>query len=583
LSAAIGRHLLWPLVLALACRPMPAAIAQTAAPDTAPRGACPMPAPLAAQPPPSPPRGSARPDACQPPPVPAGPQAWGVIGLSGFASGLAVAPNGAIYAPLFGIGFDINYGLQPNKQLYLFLDNHFGVERGAAHGPGVSQRVFDAAYGLAWNYWDALEFRVFGDALNNLNRGTSLTAPEGFRDGWGIENRYYFPNADIYDVNRLGYVGFGYYPSQSLVGNNGQSFKPSLFAHGYLTLSLPTPLTSYLFGGIGMTGESGAGLRLFDSDAGIAIRPIAGRQNLEFRLGDAVSYDLKAGLARNYVYGAVALGFEAGPSSDPEAAMAPSPAFNWPEAWGTIGVPFYVASSHMAPNGVAFAPIANITSDLNLGLLPRKKLYLFWDGDFWEQHSYSTFGSEQSYSGFSRREMDSNLGLAWNYFSVLELRASVYALNNLNRGVSSAIPVGDDQGIMLENRYNFASPNPYDVGRSSFVGLGYIPTEDLVGGNGESFRPGPFAHAYLARGLPIPWFCSYLYADMQVTAEHTALPRLFDTDVGWAVRPIAHWQALEFRIGDDVSQDVVAATTRNLIYGAIRLNFGPGKFTPLSQ
>jgi hypothetical protein len=151
----------------------------------------------------------------------------------------------------------------------------------------------------------------------------------------------------------------------------------------------------------------------------------------------------------------------------------------------------------------------------------------------------------------------------------------------LNRGVSLVNPVGGKEGVILENRYNFATPDPYDVGRSSFVGIGYIPTENLVGDNGASFRPGPFVRAYLARDLPIPWFRSYLYAGLQFTAEHTGLPRLFDSDVGWAMRPIAHWQNLEFRIGDDVSQDIVAAATRNLIYGAVRLDFGPGGFRGL--
>jgi hypothetical protein len=65
---------------------------------------------------------------------------------------------------------------------------------------------------------------------------------------------------------------------------------------------------------------------------------------------------------------------------------------------------------------------------------------------------------------------------------------------------------------------------------------------------------------------------------MQVTAEHSAEPRLFESDVGVAVRPIARWQNLEFRIGDDLSQDIAAAATRNLVYGAVRLNFGPAGF-----
>jgi hypothetical protein len=559
------RPAFWLLVLGSTYRPTSDAIAQTPALTLAPPACA---------------AGSGGP--C-PPPAPSGPEAWGVIGFNGYFSGLRAAPNGVTYDPLLSLSSDINVGLLPNKRLYLFLDNGFGVQRKAPSASGVSQREFDADYGIAWNYWDSLELRAFGYALNNLNRGTSLASPEGFKDGIGIESRYYFPYPNIYDISRLGWVSVGYYPSQALVGNNGESFKPSFFARGYLTRTLPTPFTSYLYGGIELTGENSAGLRLIAGDVGVAIRPIADMQNLEFRVGDAVTDDLKAGLTWNYVYGAARIGFESGPSSGRQDA-ASSWAFGWPEAWGGVGLPVYVASSHMAPNGVAFAPVFSVTSDLNLGLLPRKQLYLYWDGDFWGQHSAQGItNAHQGGFDFSKREMDSSLGLAWNYFDSLELRASVYALNNLNRGVSNAVPEGGKQGIVLENRYYFASPNPYDVGRSSFIGFGYIPTENLVNVDGASFRPGPFARAYLARDLPIPWFRSYLYAGMQVTAEHSAEPRLFESDVGWAVRPIAHWQNLEFRVGDDLSQDIAAAATRNLVYGAVRLNFGPAGFGRFEQ
>jgi hypothetical protein len=518
------------------------------------------------------------------PPLPAGPSLWGVVGLGGYVTGLREAPNGLSYDPLLSLSSDINFGLLPNKRLYLFLSNDFWVQRDASGGLGASQREFDADYGIAWNYWDSLEFRVFGYALNNLNRGTSLSTPSGYKDGVGIENRYYFPTADIYDVGRLGYVGLGYYPSKAMVGNNGQSFTPGLFVHGYLTQSLPTRFASYLYAEVGVVAENAADPRLFNGDFGVAVRPVADLQNLELRIGDRVSDDLKAELTRNYVYGSVRLGFEPGGSSGADGEALSSANFSWPRAWGEIGLPAYVASSRMAPNGVPFAPIFGITSDLNLGLLPHKELYLFWDGVFWQQHSGPGItNANQGGFDFSKREIDSNLGLAWNYFDSLELRGSAYALSNLNRGVSLGAPEGGKQGIMLENRYYLPGFDPYDIGRASFVGLGYIPTEDLVGGNGASFRPGPLVRTYLTRDLPIPWFRSYLYAGIEVIAEHTALPRLFDTDVGWAVRPLAGWQSLEFRVGDDVSQDIVAATTRNLIYGAIRLNFAPGGFGRVSR
>ena len=118
--AAFVRPLSWILMLGGTWRPMPGAVAQTPAPAIGPTATC-----------------AAGPDAPCPPP--SGPQAWGVVGFNGYAT---------------------------------------GVRRTASASPGVRQREFDAEYGIAWNYWDSLELRVFGYAPYNLNRGTSAAAPE---------------------------------------------------------------------------------------------------------------------------------------------------------------------------------------------------------------------------------------------------------------------------------------------------------------------------------------------------------------------------------------------------------------------
>jgi hypothetical protein len=522
---------------------------------------------------------------------PAGPVVWGVVGVTGYATGTHEAPNGFAFDPLVGLDSDLNYGLLPNKQLYLFLQDGLWVQRSAPGASGKSQRELDADFGLAWNYFDSLELRASAYSLNNLNRGTSVARPSGYNDGLALENRYYFspPDlypTDIYDIGRLSFVGLGYYPTKELIGNNGQTFRPGLFVHGYMTEDLPTPLRSYLYGGAQMTAQDGATPRLVDLDMGLALRPFADRQNLELRLGDSLVDDLRAHVTRNLVYGSVRLAFGvqqpnsgAGSTSGLGSILPTS----WPEAWGVVGLPVYVASSRMGPNGVPFSPIFDVTTEINLGLLPKKQLYLFWDGDFWGQHSGSgiTNASQGSFD-FSKREMDSELGFAWNFFDSLELRGSVYALNNLNRGISLTDPAGGKQGVKAEGRYYFPTPDPYDVGRSSYVGIGYMPTEDLVGGNGASFRPGPFADAYLAHDLPIPWFESYVYADMRAIAQQTSALRLFETDAGWAIRPFRNWQNLEFRVGDNLTADVDANATRNLIYGAVRLQFGPGGFSRLS-
>jgi len=110
----------------------------------------------------------------------------------------------------------------------------------------------------------------------------------------------------------------------------------------------------------------------------------------------------------------------------------------------------YLSGKHEAPNGLAFDPLVGLTSDLNIGLLPRKQLYLFWQSDFWVQSG--AVGAPVT----SQREVDADLGLAWNYFGPLEFRASAYALNNLNRGCSLARPDGYKDGWKLENRYTSA-------------------------------------------------------------------------------------------------------------------------------
>jgi hypothetical protein len=245
-----------------------------------------------------------------------------------------------------------------------------------------------------------------------------------------------------------------------------------------------------------------------------------------------------------------------------------------------VALPVYIGGSHMASNGVPFTPILGVDSELNLGLLPDRQLYAYLNGNFWGQHSGPV--PNQGGFDFSKREIDSQLGLAWGVVDWLELRTSLYTLDNLNRGFSLSEPAGGKQGIALEARHYLATANPYDVGRAGYIGVGYVPAGDLVGGNGASFRPGLFADAYLTRGLLIPWLQSYVYTGLRVTARQASALRLFETDSGWAFRPFRYWRNLEFRVGDDLTADVESNATRNLVYGAVRLEFGPRGFAGLA-
>jgi len=235
---------------------------------------------------------------CESPPAPSSPPVWGVVGLMGYPTGEHEAPNGLAFDPLVGLTSDFNIGLLPRKQLYLFWQANFWVQSGAAGAPVASQREFDAGLGLAWNYFNSLELRASAYALNNLNRGFSLARPDGYKEGWKIENRYYFGSGDIYDVGTLPFVGIGYYPSGSLVGNNGQVFQPGLFAGGYLTQDLATPFRSYFYGGLRLTAESVANPRLLDTDIGFAMRPFSDHQGLELQLGYNRTDDVQAHVTR---------------------------------------------------------------------------------------------------------------------------------------------------------------------------------------------------------------------------------------------------------------------------------------------
>ncbi len=361
-----------------------------------------------------------------------------------------------------------------------------------------------------------------------------------------------------------------------MVGNNGQSFKPGAVAEAYLTHDLPTPFRSYLYGDVQLTAQSPATPRLLDADLGLAFRPLDDWQSLEFRLGNKLGEDFRAGGVKELVYAAVRIDFGLDASASPTSngvANGPGSLLR-PDIWGVAGLPVYATGSRMAPNGVPFTPIFALTNDFNLGLLPNKKLYLFWDGTFWAQHSGAGItNANQGGFDFSRRELDTELGLAWTYFDSWELRTSGYMLNNLNRVISPGTDDGSKEGIKVENRCYFDTATPYDISRLNFVGFGYMPAGSLIGNNGAGFDTGLFAHAYLARDLPLTWLTSYVYADLQVTSQNVITPRLLNADVGLAMRPFSGVQNLEFRLGSTVSDDVRGGTVRTTAYGAVRISY----------
>jgi hypothetical protein len=260
------------------------------------------------------------------------------------------------------------------------------------------------------------------------------------------------------------------------------------------------------------------------------------------------------------------------PTQQCDPSIARGRATHWPEVWGYMGVSGILTGQRMAPNGVLFDPLFMVDINLNIGLLPNKKLYVFTESKFWMQKpGLGITNPSQGSFDFSKREFDFDAGIAWNYFDRFELRASAYSGANLNRGISLISPAGFKDGVLLENRYYFGSANVYDVSRLSFVSIGYYPTKSLVGGDGSDFHPGVFARAYWT--YDIPWIRSYIYSDLQFTAERIIKPRLLSLDAGLATRPFSQFENLEFRIGNEVTEDVQANTTRDLVYGGVRVAY----------
>jgi hypothetical protein len=395
------------------------------------------------------------------------PEIWGVAELKVYATGERMAPNGSAFAPLFSSAFSLNLGLLPKKKLYVFSDSIFWAERAGSgitnSNQGVfdfSKREFDLNAGVAWNPFDRFELRLSGYTFDNLNRGTSAGASSGENDGLQVEGRYYFGNANIYDLNRLNFIALGYLPSKSLIDGDGDPFRPGLFARAYVTWDIPF-IRSYLYADASITAEQVATPRLLTVDAGLAFRPFPLAQNLEIRLGDDLTSDLRNGVNQNLVYGAVRLSFYDGPAIRSESTMGDfSPFGLWPEVWGDLGVKLYAAGSRMAPNGIAYQPLFSSDFSLNIGLLPQKQLYFFAETAFWAQRSSSggTASNEEQYD-YSKREFDMDVGVAWNYFNRLEVRVSAFALNNLNRGLSATNPAGYNDGVLLENRLYLGNGN----------------------------------------------------------------------------------------------------------------------------
>jgi hypothetical protein len=214
---------------------------------------------------------------------------WGnaSIGVYPFDSRI-VAPNGRVYTPIGRLGFDLNIG---NDSIYVFDENVLLLQKAT---PGVtnadqgnfdfSKREYDFKVGLAARPFadKHIEFRFWGTALNNLNRGGSATVPQNYNDGTAGEGRYYFSGKRLW-----GYLSGGYYLTGTLVEPNGQPFRPRIFGGANLNYNLlEVPQKLYAFTDITVINHFG------HFEGGLAYRPLRNLPDTEVRFSGSKYLDL---------------------------------------------------------------------------------------------------------------------------------------------------------------------------------------------------------------------------------------------------------------------------------------------------
>lgn len=244
----------------------------------------------------------------------------------------------------------------------------------------------------------------------------------------------------------------------------------------------------------------------------------------------------------------------------------------WPELWGFTGLSVVASGNKMAPNGKVYNPLGTVNLDFNVGLLPQKKLYLFGLGTFWAQKpTGGVTNPSQGNFDFSKRQFDFTLGAAWNYWGPFEARVFAYSFNNLNRGFDLNVPFGYNDGFAIENRFYFSGTNIYDLPRLNLLSIGYYPTKDMIGADGQTFHPGLFLRAYLTYEFVPRQY--YVYADTEMISEKAVSPRLLLFDDGFAARPFTRINGLEFRLGVYDTVDVRVDNVRTLLYFVAQVLF----------
>jgi hypothetical protein len=250
----------------------------------------------------------------------------------------------------------------------------------------------------------------------------------------------------------------------------------------------------------------------------------------------------------------------------------------WQSVWGLVGLRVIPEGPKVAPNGLEYHPSFSIDLNCNFWVWPRQGLYLFGDLRFWgEKPENGVTNGRDGGLGFSKRQFDLYGGPAWNYAGPWEARVFGYSWNNLNRGLDLVTSTGFNDGFVVENRYYLSQEYAklgqpgFDVAKATFLSVGFVPTKEMVGNDGQLFKPGLLLRAYLTYDLPN---CPcYAFGDATFLSERSLHPKLLTFDVGLAARPFHSWQQWEFRLGAENTADFQVGNVHNLWYVSLRYIF----------
>jgi hypothetical protein len=268
-------------------------------------------------------------------------------------------------------------------------------------------------------------------------------------------------------------------------------------------------------------------------------------------------------------------------TSDEVGCAEPLP---WETVWGLAGVHVFGAGPKEAPNSKKYHPFHSLDLDFNVWAWRSQGLYLFADARFWnEKPEYGVTNAQDTALGFSKRQFDLVFGPAWNYAGPWEARCYGYTLNNLNRGLDLVTPAGLNDGFGIENRYYLSGEyaklgqSGYDMARADFLSIGYYLSKDMVGNDGQTFKPGLMLRAYLTHDL---WnWPAYAFGDVSYVSKSSLHPKLLLYDVGLAARPFSVWESLsawsnwEIRLGVENTADLQTGNVLNLWYASVRVVF----------